>query len=349
MICSSASCCHPISFHLSPQLSPSVSSHSPSLSRDRNETPFIALRERSIEKAPLSHITLPFRLFNLPCIESLDHRDQSYCSVPRSSRRPPLSLLSPSFPPSLFLSPLVRRLPLHAGLGATCQLGLQAMCTNASCIQEITRRLDYIGFPFASSLTKQQKSVCFSFSELSIVALNMSSSYGFYAGGFPDVARGARPGLSTSAHGHVESGLGELGLLMISMLPDDLSFTVFSPSEKAFEHVLKLANSSLVVDKRNDTLAILSRIMAFCSVPWAVPSEAVPMQKELTLDSVSGLKIFVRKELNGSLIANNIRSEQVDLIKGKIIVHVMMGVIMDVEFELSFVPDSEFSSDKYKV
>ncbi|KAG0489519.1 hypothetical protein HPP92_006382 [Vanilla planifolia] len=97
--------------------------------------------------------------------------------------------------------------------------------------------------------------------------------------GFPDVARGARPGLSTSAHGHVESGLGELGLLMISMLPDDLSFTVFSPSEKAFEHVLKLANSSLVVDKRNDTLAILSRIMAFAQFLGPCLQKQCPCRK----------------------------------------------------------------------
>lgn len=139
-----------------------------------------------------------------------------------------------------------------------------------------------------------------------------------------------------------ETMLGELGLLMISMLPDNLAFTAFVPSEKAFDRVLKLqSNSSVTADKMNDTFAILSRIMGFCTIPQHILSESVPVLKELHLYSVSGFRIYVLKMSDGTLLANNIRSEQVDLRKGEIIVHVMEGVIMDAEFEQSFSSDLE--------
>lgn len=139
-----------------------------------------------------------------------------------------------------------------------------------------------------------------------------------------------------------ETSLGELGLLMISMLPDNLPFTAFVPSEKAFHRVLKLqSNGSLTKDKMNDTFAILSRIMGFCTIPQHILSESVPVLKELHLDSVSGFRIYMLKMSDGTLMANNIRSEQVDLRKGEIVVHVMEGVIMDAEFELSFISDQE--------
>ncbi|KAK8968700.1 hypothetical protein KSP40_PGU013523 [Platanthera guangdongensis] len=81
--------------------------------------------------------------------------------------------------------------------------------------------------------------------------------------------------------------------------------------------------------------------MGFCAVPLHLPSKSVPVLEELALDSVSGLRISVWKTPGGTLFANNVSSDWVDLRKGEVIVHVMGGVIMDAEFELSFAPDYE--------
>ncbi|KAJ6820759.1 uncharacterized protein M6B38_394010 [Iris pallida] len=140
----------------------------------------------------------------------------------------------------------------------------------------------------------------------------------------------------------MEEGLGELGELMVSMLPDDLPFTVFVPSEDAFERIVQLrANISLDEDKRNNTVAILSRLMGFSAIPQHLPSIMVPMLKEISFDSVSGYTLYAWKASNGTLIVNNVRSEQVDVRKGETIVHVMDGVIMDAEFKQSFETDDE--------
>ena len=48
--------------------------------------------------------------------------------------------------------------------------------------------------------------------------------------------------------------IGKLGEMILEMLPKDLAFTVFLPSEKAFERDLRLiVNVSLVAEKGNDT------------------------------------------------------------------------------------------------
>lgn len=139
-----------------------------------------------------------------------------------------------------------------------------------------------------------------------------------------------------------EGRLGELGKTMIEMLPADLAFTVFVPSEKAFERDLKLrAKASLGKENVNDTLAILSRVLSFSAVPQGLSSVEVPMYKEISFDSVSGFRLYATKALDGTLIVNTVRSEWVDIREKEIIVHVMSGVIMDAEFAQSFLPDYE--------
>uniref|UniRef100_A0A1D1ZGB1 Periostin n=2 Tax=Anthurium amnicola TaxID=1678845 RepID=A0A1D1ZGB1_9ARAE len=138
--------------------------------------------------------------------------------------------------------------------------------------------------------------------------------------------------------------LDKLGEMMVAMLPDDLAFTIFVPSEKAFKGVLKLdSKESLLEQKVNETYAILSRVMSFSTVPQHLPSQAIPilkeMLKEMPLDSVSGFKLYAHRLADGTLIVNNVRAEQVDIRRGEIIVHIMNGVIMDAEFEQSFRPD----------
>lgn len=137
-----------------------------------------------------------------------------------------------------------------------------------------------------------------------------------------------------------EGRLGELGKRMVAMLPDDLAFTVFVPSEKAFERDLKLlANDSLGQQKENDTFAILSRVLGFSAVPRHLPSVAVPLDGEISFDSVSGFRLDATRVSGGTLVVNTVPSERLDLSKGEIIIHIMTGVIMDAEFAVSFLPD----------
>ncbi|XP_039132583.1 uncharacterized protein LOC120269314 [Dioscorea cayenensis subsp. rotundata] len=133
-----------------------------------------------------------------------------------------------------------------------------------------------------------------------------------------------------------EVSLGMLGEMMVSMLPSDLAFTVFVPSEAALESILKLRTSeSLTKEKINNTYALLSRVMAFSAVPQHLPSASLPFNGEISFDSVSGFRLHVWRSLDKTLLVNNVNSERVDLSKDEIIVHVISGVLMDVEFEQS--------------
>lgn len=131
--------------------------------------------------------------------------------------------------------------------------------------------------------------------------------------------------------------IGKFGEMMVEMLPEDLAFTIFMPSEKAFERDLRLnLNESLVVGgKLNDTFALLSRILGFSVVPRMIVSDSVPYGKEISYDSLSGFGLFVSKDLDGMLVVNRVRSERVDVKKGKIVLHIMDGVIMEADFEQS--------------
>ncbi|PWA77355.1 FAS1 domain-containing protein [Artemisia annua] len=130
--------------------------------------------------------------------------------------------------------------------------------------------------------------------------------------------------------------------MMIEMLPQDLSFTVFVPSDVAFGRDLGLrVNDSLVGEKANDTYAILTRVLSFTVVPWKIHSQSVPYGEEMTCDSLSGFKLYVSKDEDGMLVVNRVRSKRVDLRKGEMVVHVMGGVIMEAEFEQSVRPDDD--------
>lgn len=138
--------------------------------------------------------------------------------------------------------------------------------------------------------------------------------------------------------------IGKYGEMMIEMLPEDLAFTVFLPSEKAFVRDLRLnPNDSFVGEKMNDTYAVVSRVLGFSAVPRSLASKTVPFDKELSYDSISGFVLYISKEEDGMLVVNGVRSERVDLRKkGSVtVVHVMDGVLMDAEFQQSVQYDSE--------
>lgn len=138
-----------------------------------------------------------------------------------------------------------------------------------------------------------------------------------------------------------EKSVGTFGNMMIDMLPEDLAFTVFVPSETAFKRNLRLStNNSLVEEKINDTYVVISRVLGFSAIPRVLDTATVPIGgEEVSYDSLSGFELFVSKDAGGVLVVNGVKSESVDIKRGKLVVHVMDGVIMDAEFEQSVQPD----------
>ena len=138
----------------------------------------------------------------------------------------------------------------------------------------------------------------------------------------------------------MSASLGEFGDLMLSMLPRDLAFTVFVPSPESFRRVLKLRpnDSTAAEGKASDgTYAVDSRVLGFSAVPRRLRSADVPLRGRVRLlDSVSGLKMYAWRDADGALVLNGVRSECVDVVREETVVHVMAGVLMDAEFERSF-------------
>ncbi|KAL6648491.1 hypothetical protein ACP70R_012715 [Stipagrostis hirtigluma subsp. patula] len=140
------------------------------------------------------------------------------------------------------------------------------------------------------------------------------------------------------------ASLGELGDMMVSMLPAGLAFTVFVPSPDSFRRVLKLrpngsaaAEGETAAGESDNTYAVLSRVLGFSAVPRRVFAADVPPRGQARLlDSVSGLRIYASRDTQGGLVVNDVRSECVDIVRGDAVVHVMAGVLMDAEFERSF-------------
>ncbi|KAL8526421.1 hypothetical protein ACS0TY_015573 [Phlomoides rotata] len=123
------------------------------------------------------------------------------------------------------------------------------------------------------------------------------------------------------------ANIGEFGEMVIKMLPEDLAFTLFLPSEEAIRRELRL--------DRNDSnsYAILTRILGFSAVPRWISSVELEFGKQKIYDSISGFSLYVWKDINEMMVVNGVVSDQVDLKIEKILVHVMNGVVMDAEFE----------------
>ena len=142
---------------------------------------------------------------------------------------------------------------------------------------------------------------------------------------------------SAIREGFNDESIGKFGEMMLEMLPQDLAFTIFVPSEKAFQRDLRLqVNRSLAAEQMNDTYAVLSRVLGFSAVPRPLYSKTMLFGKEMCFDSLSGFELCIWKESDGAIIVNRVRSARMDMRKGEIVVHIMDGVIMDFEFEQSF-------------
>ncbi|XP_073138138.1 uncharacterized protein [Henckelia pumila] len=121
------------------------------------------------------------------------------------------------------------------------------------------------------------------------------------------------------------------------MLPEDLAFTLFLPSERALERDLRLMG-----ENANQSFAILTRVLGFLVVPRWIRVADLEVGKELICDSVSGFRLYITKDSNQTVFVRGVASELVDLSMGKYsntLVHVMDGVVMDSEFEESMRPE----------
>ncbi|PIM99088.1 hypothetical protein CDL12_28419 [Handroanthus impetiginosus] len=143
-----------------------------------------------------------------------------------------------------------------------------------------------------------------------------------------------KPNISTGAK------IGEFGETVIKMLPEDLVFTLFLPSAEAFRRDLRL--------NRDDSNfeAILTRVLGFSTVPRWISSVDLEYGKEKIYDSISGLKLYILKDLNKMVVVNGVVSQQVDLKMGNVLVHVMDGVVMDSEFEQSVQPEEDGEEER---
>ncbi|CAN8254501.1 unnamed protein product [Cochlearia groenlandica] len=137
--------------------------------------------------------------------------------------------------------------------------------------------------------------------------------------------------------------IGFFGNMLIDMLPTDLTFTAFVPSEKAFLRDLKL-NPNNTHDGDN-TYAVVSRIMGFAVVPYKVEESDIEIYKTASYESLSGFELKIWRKRNGGgnrgIVVNGAVTEKMGIKRGKIIVHIIDGVVMDSDFALSFASSEE--------
>ncbi|KAG7561019.1 FAS1 domain [Arabidopsis thaliana x Arabidopsis arenosa] len=146
--------------------------------------------------------------------------------------------------------------------------------------------------------------------------------------------------------------LGFFGKMMIEMLPEDLVFTAFVPSEKSFSRDLGLkSNNSRPIKSQEDddgdnTYAVVSRIMSFAVVPNKVEEVDLGKDETASYESLSGFTLKIWKKRNGGgLVVNGIVTEKMGLKRGKIIAHIMNGVVMDSDFAQSLASSTPQDED----
>ncbi|CAL9246225.1 unnamed protein product [Arabidopsis halleri] len=146
--------------------------------------------------------------------------------------------------------------------------------------------------------------------------------------------------------------LGYFGKMMIEMLPEDLVFTAFVPSEKSFSRDLGLKsnnsrpNKSQEDDDGDNTYAVVSRIMSFAVVPYKVEEVDIGKEETASYESLSGFTLKIWRKRNGSgLVVNGVETEKMGLKRGKIIAHIMNGVVMDSDFAQSLASSTPQDED----
>ncbi|XP_051121903.1 LOW QUALITY PROTEIN: uncharacterized protein LOC127245191 [Andrographis paniculata] len=125
------------------------------------------------------------------------------------------------------------------------------------------------------------------------------------------------------------SSSSEFGETVIKMLPEDLKFTMFLPSEESFRRDLRLNMND------SNSYAVLTRVLGFSAVPRWITLAELEYGKEKCFQTISGFNLYVSKDSTGMVVVNGVVSNQVGLKMKDLMVHIMDGVVMDAEFEQS--------------
>ncbi|KAH9298632.1 hypothetical protein KI387_030314, partial [Taxus chinensis] len=118
---------------------------------------------------------------------------------------------------------------------------------------------------------------------------------------------------------------------MVRMLPDDLPFTVFVPSEQKLQRTLgqrdnfagegNFTEEMVVNSTYNNTIAVVSRIIGFSIVPLNLLSSYVKSRDGCGF--YISIQLQITRSSCGVLYVNNVSCEVTDARKGQLIAHVM--------------------------
>lgn len=147
--------------------------------------------------------------------------------------------------------------------------------------------------------------------------------------------------------------VGVFGDAMVAMLGStDDPFTIFVPSHAAFLNASwsmfrkDVELGHLLSDANSAAYAVMSHLLSFSAVPRPILSKHIPYGKEVVYETLSGFVLSMTRVRGRGLLVNNITCAETDLRRGRLVIHVLNGVVMDSEFELSMVQDTVLADDE---
>lgn len=152
--------------------------------------------------------------------------------------------------------------------------------------------------------------------------------------------------------------LGLFGETMVAMLGStDLPFTIFVPSKATFQKFFRIfpelsdeqaEKSSLVIsaDNNSDVYAALSRVFSFSAIPKPIFSHDLSEEQEIEAEALSGYKLYLSRVPGKGVLVNNLVCEFTDLRRGRVVMHVVNGVLLDPAFRRSMAFQNEALDDE---
>ncbi len=152
--------------------------------------------------------------------------------------------------------------------------------------------------------------------------------------------------------------LGLFGEAMVAMLGStDLPFTIFVPSKATFQKFFKIfpelsdeqaEKSSLLIsaDNNSDVYAALSRVFSFSAIPKPIFSHDLSEEQEIEAEALSGYKLYLSRVPGKGFLVNNLVCEFTDLRRGRVVMHVVNGVLLDPAFRRSMAFQNEALDDE---
>lgn len=147
--------------------------------------------------------------------------------------------------------------------------------------------------------------------------------------------------------------VGVFGDAMVAMLgTTEEPFTIFVPSQAAFQNVSSMFREEQaqdLTDANSAAYAVMSHLLSFSAVPKSILSKHVPFDKEVVFEAMSGFLISMTRVHGKGLLVNNMTCSETDLRRGRLVLHVVNGVVMDSEFAQSMVQDALSQADEEDV